>query len=534
MKPKPRLPKALLLRLGGSQVGRYLPTSHWSLTMSIVAGVSLLICVGLAVSAPSMKWTAIAAATLITACAILAGMHVSTLLRQIARLAEDKERSLRDSLIDSLTGLPNRLAFRSHLEASMIEEGNSPVAVLFADLDRFKDVNDRLGHDAGDALLVEIAERFAGEFQERDLLARLGGDEFAAILIGEDALERVRRIVPKLIAHAQEPFVVKETVVGVGVSVGMASARASEASCEELLRRADIAMYRAKADGDASFASFVDEMDDSIRLNRALRADLDASLRDGDLRMDLQPIFDARTGRIVGAEALMRWTHPEEGELSPNQFITLAEESGQIIELGEWALDSLLETLPQLGDLPVAINVSPVQFRHDGFAAMVGGKLAASGVDPRRLRIEITEGVLIAHTAAAKRTIRQLRDLGVQVILDDFGTGYSSLSYLQTFQFDEVKIDRSFVRNIGRQDNSARLARAIIDVGHGLGMAVTAEGIENPHQAQLLKLLGCDRLQGFHLGLPGSVRELQRLIQDHAQIALIDPSIPAQPEARSA
>lgn len=504
--------------------------------MSVIAGVSLLICAGMAVSAPAVKWTAITAATLITACAILAGIRMTTLGQQIARLRHDKERSLRDSLIDSLTGLPNRLAFRSYLEACMTGEDETSTVVLFADLDRFKEVNDRLGHDAGDALLVEIAMRFAGEFQERDLLARLGGDEFAAILTGDDALERVRRIVPKLVTHAKAPFVVKETVVGVGVSVGMAAARGSEVSCEELLRRADIAMYRAKADRDVSFASFTDQMDDSMRLSRALRADLDASLRHGDLRMDLQPIIDARTGRIVSAEALMRWTHPEEGELSPNHFITLAEESGQIIELGEWALDSLLEIMPQLGDLPVAINVSPVQFRHDAFAKMVADKLAEFCVDPRRLRIEITEGVLIAHTDAAKRTIRQLRDIGVQVILDDFGTGYSSLSYLQTFQFDEVKIDRSFISNIGRQSNSAKLARAIIDVGHGLGMQVTAEGVESSHQAQLLKLLGCDKLQGFHLGMPGDVRQLQRRIREEAdedeRSAL--QSLPAEQSARSA
>jgi len=273
-----------------------------------------------------------------------------------------------------------------------------------------------------------------------------------------------------------------------------------------------------------------------MRLSRAMRADLDASLRQGDLRMDLQPIIDARTGEVVSAEALMRWTHPEEGELSPNHFITLAEESGQIIELGEWALDRLLEIMPQLGDLPVAINVSPVQFRHEAFATMVADKLAEAAVDPKRLRIEITEGVLIAHTDAAKRTIRQLRDIGVQVILDDFGTGYSSLSYLQTFQFDEVKIDRSFIGNIGRQSNSAMLARAIIDVGHGLGMQVTAEGVESPHQAQLLKLLGCDKLQGFHLGMPGDVRQLQSRIREDAHKAerLALQTLHAEQGARSA
>lgn len=502
--------ESLLTRAASAHDRLGLSSAALVLGLTLTAGVVLLISAAFAVASPVARWIAIPAGALITACAVLTCTYLADMRNQVARLRADKERSVRESLIDSLTGLPNRLAFRNHLEQAMSVASDAPTVVLFADLDRFKEVNDRLGHDAGDALLVEVARRFSAKLGPQDLLARLGGDEFAAILSGSDASERVHRIVPEMIAQAQEPFLVKETVVGVGVSVGMASARSAEASCEELLRRADIAMYRAKADRDDSFAAFVDEMDDSIRLNRAMRADLDTSLARGDLRMDLQPIFNARTGEIVCAEALMRWSHPEEGELSPSRFITLAEESGQIIQLGEFALDSLLGAIPDLEGLPVAVNVSPVQFRHHSFAKMVSDKLLKHAVEPKQLRIEITEGVLIAHTDAAKRTIRQLRDIGVDVILDDFGTGYSSLSYLQTFQFDEVKIDRSFVRNLGRQSNSAKLARAIIDMGHGLGMQVTAEGIENPQQAQLLKLLGCDKLQGFYLGVPGDLQSLQR------------------------
>lgn len=496
--------------LGDLGVKTVLSPSLVVLGLAAAAGVVHLVCTALALSSEIARWSAISASALVAACAILTGSYLSSLRIEVARLRADKDKSLRDSRIDSLTGLPNRLAFRNHLEHLMDQDSESPAVVLFADLDRFKEVNDRLGHDAGDALLVEVARRFSSCFGPADLLARLGGDEFAAILSGPDAAKRVEELVPQIITHAKEPFIVKETVVGVGVSVGMAAARPVDATCEELLRRADIAMYRAKADREESFASFTDEMDDAIRLNRAMRADLDTSLQRGDLRMDLQPIFNARTGEVVSAEALMRWSHPEEGELSPSRFITLAEESGQIIELGEWALDSLLETISDFDGLPVAINVSPVQFRHHSFATMVSDKLLKHGVEPSRLRIEITEGVLIAHTDAAKRTIRHLRDIGVAVILDDFGTGYSSLSYLQTFQFDEVKIDRSFVRNLGRKSNSAKLARAIIDMGHGLGMEVTAEGIENPQQAQLLKLLGCDKLQGFYLGVPADAQTLKR------------------------
>jgi EAL domain-containing protein (putative c-di-GMP-specific phosphodiesterase class I) len=243
-----------------------------------------------------------------------------------------------------------------------------------------------------------------------------------------------------------------------------------------------------------------------------MKTELEAATQNGQLRLDFQPIFSARTGKIVSAEALMRWSHPTRGEISPGKFIGLAEESGQIAELGDWAIDRALRIIKAV-DLPIAVNVSPIQFRHHAFAKSVADRLIQADVSPSLLKIEITEGVLITHTDAAKRTIRQLRDLGVKVVLDDFGTGYSSLSYLQSFEFDAVKIDRSFVRDLGSQHQSTQLARAIVDMGHGLGMEVVAEGIENARQASLLQILGCDHLQGFFLGVPASLESLQKRLQ---------------------
>lgn len=413
---------------------------------------------------------------------------------------------------DPLTGLPNRLAFREHLEAALVNRPRQPVAVLFADLDRFKEVNDGLGHDAGDMLLIEVGRRFQSVIGPSDLLARLGGDEFAAVVVGEDASERIDQIANQISLTVQDSIVVKGSAVSVGVSVGVTGGDLEEVSSEELLRRADIAMYRAKADHARSYRRFSADMDETVILRRSMKADLEAATLNGQLRLDLQPIFSARTGKIVSAEALMRWSHPTRGEISPGKFIGLAEESGQITELGAWAIDRALEFIKVLG-LPIAVNVSPIQFRHHAFAKSVADRLLKADVAPSLLKIEITEGVLITHTDAAKRTIRQLRDLGVKVVLDDFGTGYSSLSYLQSFEFDAVKIDRSFVRDLGSQHQSTQLARAIIDMGHGLGMEVVAEGIENARQASLLQILGCDHLQGFFLGVPTSLEAVLKLRQ---------------------
>lgn len=427
---------------------------------------------------------------------------------------------------DALTGLPNRLAFRQHLEETLEEHDAREVVVLFADLDKFKDVNDGLGHDAGDALLIEIAKRCLELVDETDLFARLGGDEFAAILIGEDARERAAPLAAQLIETVIEPYVIKGDAVSVGVSIGIAEGDSPDVTSEELLRRADIAMYRAKADTRHSFCRFTRELDDMLIKKRSLRADLETAMVENQLRLEVQPIFCARTGRVTSGEVLMRWSHPTRGEIAPGEFIPIAEESVQILQVGDWAINKTLEHIKELGkNIPLAVNVSPLQFRHHNFAKSVSDRLLRNGISPKMLKIEITEGVLISHNDLAMRTIRQLRDIGVEVVLDDFGTGFSSLSYLQSFDFDVVKIDRSFVRYIDGRHQSRQLTRAIIDMGHGLNMQVVAEGIENARQASLLQLLGCDQLQGYFLGVPSNLSEFRTMVEDAER----NPKLQVQP-----
>ena len=428
---------------------------------------------------------------------------------------------------DPLTGLPNRLAFRQHLEDVLKVEDRQDVVVLFADLDKFKEVNDGLGHDAGDALLVEIADRCQKLLEQGDLLARLGGDEFAAVLTGEDAVERAEPLASKLIETVIEPVVVKGDAVSVGVSIGIAEADTPQVTSEELLRRADIAMYRAKADTRHSYCKFTRDLDDVLIKKRSLRADLELAMVEDQLRLEIQPIFCARTGKVITGEVLMRWRHPSRGEITPGQFIPLAEESVQILKIGDWAIDKTLEHITALGStVPLAVNVSPLQFRHHNFAKSVSDRLLRNNISPSMLKIEITEGVLISHNDLAMRTIRQLRDIGVQVVLDDFGTGFSSLSYLQSFDFDVVKIDRSFVRYIDGRHQSRQLTRAIIDMGHGLNMQVVAEGIENARQASLLQLLGCDQLQGYFLGVPAKLKEFKEMVEDAERNPKLQASSP--------
>lgn len=417
---------------------------------------------------------------------------------------------------DALTGLPNRFAFRQDLEVALSSDERGEIVVLFADLDKFKEVNDGLGHDTGDALLVEIAERCRALLEETDFFARLGGDEFAAVLTGDDAISRAEPVASKLIETIIEPVVVKGDAVSVGVSIGIAEAIAEDdITSEELLRRADIAMYQAKSDTRHSYCRFTKDLDDVLIKKRSLRADLELAMIEDQLRLEVQPILCARTGKVSSGEVLMRWSHPTRGEVSPGQFIPLAEESVQILKIGDWAIDRTIEHIQELDrKVPLAVNVSPLQFRHHDFAKSVSDRLLTNNISPHLLKIEITEGVLISHNDLAMRTIRQLRDIGVQVVLDDFGTGYSSLSYLQSFDFDVVKIDRSFVRYIDGRHQSRQLTRAIIDMGHGLDMQVVAEGIENARQASLLQLLGCDLLQGYYLGVPTDVSGFRDMVEE--------------------
>jgi len=449
-------------------------------------------------------------AGLLAACSACA--HLQMRAKKLLHESLSREQASSSAAFrDPLTRLPNRAAFHAFLDShvSVAAAGDEEIAVLYADLDQFKEVNDSLGHSAGDELLEEVSHRFRLVLRQEDMLARLGGDEFALVLRGPGVRARAERVADRMIEAVRQPLNVKGDVIFIGVSVGIAIGRVGELSSEELLRRADVALYRAKAESRMCFRCFEPVMDEASSRKRALRTDLERALAQNELRVVLQPIFDARTGKVASAEALLRWAHPERGEVPPSQFIPVAEEGGQIVEISAFALRAALEAARELAGIPVAVNISPVQFRNRNFAHLVADSLLAAGVSPGLLKIEITEGVLIRHTEAARATLRQLREMGVQVVLDDFGTGYSSLSYLQNFAFDGMKIDRSFLRHLGARSQSTQLMRAIIDLGHSLHMEVVAEGIENAWQTSVLQLLGCDYLQGFYLGLPGDLAALR-------------------------
>ncbi len=431
----------------------------------------------------------------------------ASLDRRLVEMAA-REAALEEAVLtDAVTGLRNRLAFSRNLEKLIARGGSEDVNVLFLDLDKFKEVNDTLGHKIGDELLKGVAQRLSTLISANDTLARIGGDEFAAIVCLDPA-HPVDELAIAIVEAIYEPFLIDGHLVHVGASVGVSKRMDTATSADDLLRQADIAMYDAKFSKTDSFRIFDERMSSMIALRSNMRSELESAIANDGLLLKYQPIVDAHTGKLSSVEALLRWPHSSQGEISPTDLIPLAEESGQIMALGSWILEKALLAAREFEDVPVAVNVSPIQFRHHGFATIVGDKLYASGVAPGLLRLEITEGVLISHMDAAKSTIRQLRNIGVAVALDDFGTGYSSLSYLQNLDFDCMKIDKSFLRDVGRRQLATKVLRSIIELGHSLDLKVVAEGIENAWQARLLTMLNCDYLQGYYFGTPMELDEL--------------------------
>jgi diguanylate cyclase (GGDEF)-like protein len=415
---------------------------------------------------------------------------------------------------DSLTDLANRVLLNERLEQALGRRihREEMVAVHHLDLDQFKAVNDTFGHLAGDKLLKIVADRLRGLVRETDTIARMGGDEFVIvqgpIRDPADATSLAQRIIELM----SEPYDIDGHQAVIGASIGIAVGPGDGLRPDKLLRNADLALYRAKGDGRSTFRFFEPAMDLQMQTRRILEQDLRKALPAGEFELYYQPVVNLASNEISGFEALIRWNHPEKGMVAPATFIPLAEEIGFIVPIGEWVIRQACTTAAQWpGDLHVAVNISAVQFRSPGLMQVIVGALAASGLQPTRLEIEITETVLLQNKETTLAVLHQLRALGIRIAMDDFGTGYSSLTYLQCFPFDKIKIDRSFVKDITENPGSLNIVRAVAALANGMGMTATAEGVETSEQLDKITSEGCTEMQGYLFSRPLPAHEIERL-----------------------
>ncbi|GGK17598.1 putative bifunctional diguanylate cyclase/phosphodiesterase [Salinarimonas ramus] len=409
------------------------------------------------------------------------------------------------ALHDALTDLPNRVLFRERVDEALsrLRRAGDGVAVLCLDLDHFKAVNDTLGHPVGDKLLTQVAARLTANVREADMVARLSGDEFAIVARDACAPQALDALAQRLVAALDEPFEIDGHQVVIGLSIGIAIAPADGADADTLIKNADIALYRAKAEGRRGYRFFEASMDARLQARRLLELDLREAVRRGELVLHYQPQMDTEHDRITGFEALLRWQHPTRGLVPPADFIPVAEETGLIVPIGEWVVRrACADATAWREPYRVAVNLSPAQFKSKALVASIVHALADTRLPAQRLELEITESVLLAETEGNLATLHALKQLGVKISLDDFGTGYSSLSYLRSFPFDKIKIDRSFVRELSEREDSAAIIRAIAGLGQSLGMATMAEGVETREQLERLRTLGLTEVQGYLLSPP--------------------------------
>ena len=411
---------------------------------------------------------------------------------------------------DGLTNLPNRAYFHQRLEAAIADSmaDGSHAAILCLDLDNFKNINDALGHAFGDRLLRSLGQRLKAVLRERDTLARLGGDEFAVVLNGLESAQDAQRTAQRLIAAVAPIFLIDGHSFSVGVSIGIAISPDDHQQADQLMRYADMALYEAKRNGRNRYEYFHPELDAAARRRRSMEMDLRTALHLGQLQLYYQPIVDNGSNQISGYEALMRWQHPGNGLVMPLDFIPIAEETGLIHEVGARALNlACQEAASWPGKQTVAVNLSPVQFKNSDLVKIVGLALADSGLEPERLELEITESVLLENSESNIDTLKELKALGVSIALDDFGTGYSSLGYLRSFSFDRIKIDKSFVQDMGESREALSIVRAITGMSGSLLIKTTAEGVETDAQLEQLKAEGCSHFQGYLFGRPQPASE---------------------------
>jgi len=440
---------------------------------------------------------------------VLLGIGIATpvafawMRSQERRQAEEQVRYLQSH--DALTGLANRRAFADSLGEAMarMKRDNTHIAVVCLDIDKFKEINDATEHGGGDQVLREIGSRIKGTLRERDIIARLGADEFAIALVDITNLGDVMAFMNRLVAALRQPFHVNSKEILITTSVGIALAPADGDTAPAVLRHATIALSRAKGDGGQRMCFFEESMDKALQRRRTVEHELRLALGREEFEVVYQPQYDLRTEQQCGSEALIRWHHPVHGKIAPGHFISVAEETGLIVPIGEWVLRrACFDAVTWPEHLTVAVNLSPAQFRDSDIAETVADILHETGLPAARLELEITENLLINDNEEVLSKLNRLRELGVKIAMDDFGTGYSSLSYLARFPFSKIKIDRQFIRNMTRDPAMRAIVKTIIALGNSLDVTITAEGVETTEQATMLRKFGCAQVQGFLYGHP--------------------------------
>jgi diguanylate cyclase (GGDEF)-like protein len=460
------------------------------------------------------------------ACVLLRGVFAYSFeftRRMIVHL--ETEKAVRQ---DSLTKLPNRFAFNESLEAALLRLASSgeECAVLLLDLDRFKEVNDQLGHLAGDEFLTQLAARLRRCTRDTDIIARIGGDEFGLIAANITKLDEAFELAEQIVSTFDQPFLIEGREIVGTAGVGISLAPRDGKTANDLLKHADVALYRAKKAGPRTVRFFEPSDDASARERRALQSDLELAIERDELFLVYQPFLELRENRITGFEALLRWRHPARGLVSPLEFIALAEETGLIHSIGDWVVRRACKALSQWpANIRVAVNVSAVQFQNANILQTFVSALAEARVAPGRLEIEITESILLSKYDSAASVLNSLLELGVTVALDDFGTGYSSLTYLRKLPFSRIKIDQSFVRDMLVQPDCAAIVKSVIGLAQDLKISVVAEGVESAEQLDYLRQSNCDEVQGYLIGRAMAANQVLALLAEHQQNGVAQPGL---------